>query len=246
MPIEKSMQTIKDFYNSCRMWRATRKGLATKRKGKDDRFDIRKKASNITFWRKKIIEDEDEDGDIYRKITCSARDNNGTGREHTLEMLFYGPGEDENTKAAVNCSCEFYMYACEMGLANKGSARIEEPIEMRIWSNGEWYTENGPNPKGLPIICKHVYAALMSGAAKWKPSGLSLENKRKIAQKREKEEKQKERTEREKARKEKEQKRRAATKPAKTEKPATTTKKPPEIKKPPAIKGPPPSKLGKT
>ena len=196
MPTEKSMMTIKDFYIACRQYKKLHSSASPDRPSRDgktrkegseklkkkEKYDIRDKArGGMRLWRKKVVEGEDEDGDIYRKVSCSASDSNGSGREHTLEMIFYGAGDDATTKAATNCSCEFYLYACEVALWHEGSARIDEPIEMRIWSNGEEYSADGPNPQAIPIICKHIYAALLAGAAKWKARGMSIEDKRKLA-----------------------------------------------------------------
>ena len=197
MPTEKSMMTIKDFYIACRQYKKLHSSTSPDKpskvgkkkkegsgKEKKEKYDIRDKArGGMRLWRKKVVEGEDDDGDIYRKVSCSASDSNGSGREHTLEMIFYGLGDDATTKAAANCSCEFYLYACEVALWHEGSARIDEPIEMRTWSNGEEYTADGPNPRAIPIICKHIYAALLAGAAKWKARGMSIEDKRKLAAK---------------------------------------------------------------
>jgi len=241
------MLTIKDLYDACARWKSLRKSASPiKKKKGDTRFDIARRArGGIRIANRRIIEDEDEDGDIYRKVTCTATDPNGSGRPNTLEMLFYGPGDDMNTRAAANCSCEFYMYACEVALMDKGSSRIEEPIEMRIWSNGDGYSADGPNPRAIPIVCKHIYAALLQGAAAWPPSGTIRreQQRRKEKEAEEREAKRKDQKEKEKARREKEQERRSLTKPKKTEptkkEPIRNIKTPPAPKKPPTLKRPP-------
>ena len=248
--IEKSMLTIKDMYQACRQYKklhtAGTPKLKKSKKNKENieeknpRYDIRSRArSGIRLWRKKVIEDEDTDGDIYRKVTCSASDSNGSGREHTLEMLFFGPGTNANTRAAANCSCEFYLYACEVALWQEGSARLEEPIEMRIWSNGEGYTDGGPNPQAVPIICKHIYAALLSGAATWKPRGMSIENRRKMEfkEKKKAEREQKELRRLERVKKE-ERHKKTKTKQMEKVKKAAEKRTEKTIKKPPAPPAP--------
>jgi len=251
MPTEKSMMTISDLYRSCRNYKKLHAGSLETKTGekRSPKHDIRFKATSggMIIWRKKVVENEDDDGDVYRKVTCSARDNNGSGREHTLEMIFYGDGEDMNTKAAVNCSCEWFLYACEVALWHEGSARIEDPIEMRIWSNGEDYTDGGPNPSGLPIICKHIYSALRAGAAKWKARGMSIEEKKKLELKQKKEQEkqkkiEKERTKREEKTKPKKEK---SSKPSNERKGIKETKKPPEIKQPKKYATPPPASTWK-
>jgi hypothetical protein len=262
MPSEKFIMTIREMKDACRRYRALQRGTlpgGSKRKGKFDfRYDIEKRAKQgLKITHKRIVEDQDDEGDTYRKITCvvshpitleNSKNVGGSGAPHTLEILIYDvDGIEDNAKIAANCDCEHFLYACEVALRKEGSARIEEPFEMRIWSNDEDYTDGGPNPSSVPIICKHIYAAILNGLFKWKKPALSLEEKRKLELRKEREEKRriekekKEKAAREKIRKERLEKNKKLTKkqePKKVE-PKSTIKKPPAIKAPPK---PPPSK----
>jgi len=241
MPTEKSMLTVKDFYTACRQWKRMppHTDIRNNSRGKPDTEGNR---AGLKLWGWKIKEDEDDEGDIYKLITCKARDR---GPEHTLEMIFYGEGD--NAKAALDCSCEYFRYYCEVALWDSGSSRLDNPLEMRTWSNGE--EPNITNPNKIPIICKHLYAALRAGAANRKPRGKSIEDQRKEAFKKEKEEKlarekvkkNKEAKESKEMKKAREETKKTPTGPKKLEKPGI--KKLPEIKTPPK---PPPSKWSKT
>ena len=260
MPTEKSMMTVKQMFDACRRYKVLYSGsgqqplskIRTEKKGRNEKtknipFDIRHRASNgMTITSKKIIEGEDEDGDIYRKVTCRIRHSNGSGKNHTVEFIFYGPGDDGSTKCAADCSCDFYLYSCEVALWHEGSARLEEPFEMRTWSNGEEYASDGPNPRAIPVICKHIYAALLAGAAKWKPRGMRIEDKRKLEAKERRRIKRQEeaKKKREIEQKKKEREKREQDKKLK-EKTKPTTKKPPEIKQPKKYATPPKTKWTK-
>jgi len=254
MPTEKSMMTVKQLFDACRRYKVMYSGSGQTpfsknregKKGKKEKtqnipFDIRHRASTgMTITSKKIIEDEDDDGDIYRKVTCKVKHSNGSGRTHTTEFVFYGPGDDAQTKCAANCSCEFYLYSCEVALWNEGSARLEEPFEMRVWSNGEDYSEDGPNPRAIPVICKHIYGALLAGAAKWLPRGMRIEDRRKLEAREKRRLKREEEAKKKKDidKKKKETERKKLEKSVEKIKDKTKVKKGSETKKPPEIKQP--------
>ena len=198
------MMTIREMKEACRRYRALQRGTlpgGTKHKSKNDfRYDIEKRAKQgLKITHKRIIEDQDNDGDSYRKINCvvshsislvDGKNIGGSGAPHEIQVLIYDvDGNEDNAKIAANCDCEHFLYACEVALWKEGSARIEEPFEMRTWSNGEDYTDAGPNPNSVPIICKHIYAAILNGLFKWKKPALSLEERKKLDLKKEKEEK---------------------------------------------------------
>lgn len=242
-----SMLTVQDLYNACRTFKQMgktdirlnargkpeplRDSRGRIKKGKDGKPVMIRKGLKIWSWR--VKEGEDEEGDIYKVVTCKARDQ---GPTHTLEMIFYGVGNEANV--ALDCSCEYYRYWCEVALQKKGSARLEDPIEMKIWSNGGPYKYTNLDEE--PIICKHLYAALLAGAANKKARGISLEDQRKLA---EKEKKKKElEVKREKAKekieksKEKTREKPKLKKEGKEIPKKSTIKKPPETKKPPEPK----------
>lgn len=257
MPSEKNMMTIREMKDACRRYRSLQRGTlpgGRKHKNKFDfRYDVEKRAKQgLKITHKRIVEDQDDDGDVYRKISCvvshpiileKGKNVGGSGSPHELQILIYDmDGTEDNAKIAANCDCENFLYACEVALWKEGSARIEEPFEMKIWSNGEDYTDAGPNPSAVPIICKHIYAAILNGMYKWKKPELSLEDRRKLAIKKEREEKRKAKIEKERAERVKKEKTERAKKGKerleKGKKP-TTKKAEPIKKKPPAIKAPP-------
>ena len=221
------MLTIKELYDACRRWKQMRgTDIRKNSHGKPDNKGVQK-GITLTEWR--VKEGEDSEGDIYRVVTCKARDR---GPQHSLQMLFYGDGSDVNTRAAVNCSCEYFLYYCEVALEKGGSSRIEEPIEMRIWSNG-----NDPkttNEDNITIVCKHLYQALQSGAAKRQPRGPSLEDKRKQAAKeKEIEQRREKEAKKQKQKEEKAQKQKEKEKGQKTKLKENVKEKKPAIKQPP-------------
>jgi len=228
MPTKRSMLTVDELFAACLRWKQLGKtdihlnsrGKPTKLRSGGKEKIIR---SGIKVWSWRTTEGEDDDGDIYKRVTCKARDQ---GPTHDLEMIFYGSGR--NAKVALDCSCEYYRYYCEVALFKNGSARLDEPIEMKIWSNGA--DPKITNEDEEHIICKHLYAALKAGAADKKPRGISLEDQRKLAAKeRKKGQEEKKREEKVKTEKLKkaEKDNKIKREPTKTTK---TTKKPPEIK----------------
>ncbi|QJT70973.1 hypothetical protein GR7B_00175 [Vibrio phage vB_VcorM_GR7B] len=53
----------------------------------------------------------------------------------------------KKARVKVSCDCEFFTYTCEVALYRYGAADI-------IFSNGEY--PYSTNPRGLPIMCKHL------------------------------------------------------------------------------------------
>ena len=64
-------------------------------------------------------------------------------------------------KAWVSCTCDYFLFKCEVALATKGSSDI-------IHSNGKMPKKTNPLLK--PIVCKHIIAcapqALRTGKAR--------------------------------------------------------------------------------
>ena len=60
-------------------------------------------------------------------------------------------GDIRKGNVKVSCSCEWFMYNCEVALHSKGAADI-------IYSNGEEPTET--NPRKLPYVCAHLFYVL--------------------------------------------------------------------------------------
>ena len=74
----------------------------------------------------------------------------------------------DNSPVWVRCDCEFFMYACEVAVARKGSGPLGKANGGV--SNGNWYNgqtegkHRSPNPQGVPSLCKHLIATLSRGA----------------------------------------------------------------------------------
>jgi hypothetical protein len=119
----------------------------------------------------------------YRSIKGSALTNQKGKKTKTFEIRLYWGGRGtsqyipaalrqkgkpyvgpENpppftlmTKAWVSCSCEYFLYNCEVADAEEDSSSIK-------YSNGKGYSPTGPNPHHIPHICKHLIGALRKGA----------------------------------------------------------------------------------
>ena len=68
----------------------------------------------------------------------------------TIETI-YGDAKlsGKGVKVNVSCSCEFFLYYCEVALFKAGSADIR-------YSNGK--KPRVTNPKLIPLMCKHLVA----------------------------------------------------------------------------------------
>jgi hypothetical protein len=69
----------------------------------------------------------------------------------TISSVNNLPLNNPNCRLKVSCDCEFFLYVCEVALHRYGSADI-------IHSNGEFPYET--NPRGIPMICKHLVKIL--------------------------------------------------------------------------------------
>lgn len=103
-----------------------------------------------------VIEKEDEDGDVYREVKAVCR---GATIPREVTMRLYGRGGD--APAWVSCTCEWFLYHCEVALWTKFSSDI-------IHSNGQDPVVT--NPRRLALACKHCVATLLSGAATAAPT----------------------------------------------------------------------------
>jgi len=143
--------------------------------------DIKKNSRNVTIWDMKCEEAMDVEGDVFREVKAKAQRPEGLIRK--VSMRFYGRGEA--SKAWVQCSCEWFKYVCEVSLWKEKSSDIK-------YSNGA--DPDTTNPRQIPVICKHIFAALRAGALEKKPD-ISWVKKQIDIQKKEKEQKDKERKE---------------------------------------------------
>lgn len=139
--------------------------------------NIGKNAKNVKLWDWKCEEAMDVDEDVFRDVKVKARDK---GPVRKVSMRFYGNGD--NSKAHLQCSCEWFLYYCEVALYNIESSDIK-------YSNGE--APSTTNPQEIPIICKHIYAALDAGASSRKPDKSFVKEQKKIKDKESKEKEQK-------------------------------------------------------
>jgi hypothetical protein len=119
----------------------------------------------------------------YRSLTCSARTNKPGKKTKRMEIRFYwpkgrskddqyippefikpgdaywGPKEppkfDLDTPCWVSCSCEWFLFVCEVADAESDNATIR-------YSNGKFPVET--NPRGIGTLCKHLISAIRKGA----------------------------------------------------------------------------------
>jgi hypothetical protein len=156
--------------------------------------DIENNAKQVMLFDWKVVEAMDVDGDTFRDVTVKARSKRDTGKNkygpvHIVEFRLYG---DDNftTKAWVSCSCPYFKFTAEVSLYKKDSSDI-------IFSNGA--DPNIKNPRQIPIVCKHILAAIRAGVVK-RPVTKSLVKEQLEYEKKEKKRKE---LEKEKAKKEK-------------------------------------------
>lgn len=167
--------------------------------------DIAKNSEQVMLYDWKVVEAMDVEGDVFRDVVVKARSKRDTKRNiygpvRKVEMRFYGD-DQTTTKAWVSCSCEYFLYTAEVALYNKDSSDIR-------YSNGA--DPNIRNPQQIPIICKHIYAALKSGAVKRPITKSLVKDQLKYQKEKEKEKLKKEKEKAEK--KEKEAKRKQVEK----------------------------------
>lgn len=94
----------------------------------------------------------------------------GSGRLHKVELRIYDPfGSTAGVWAS--CSCEFFLYNCEVALSLKGSSSL-------IYSNGKLPIVK--NPTYIPWLCKHSYPAVKR-AIQLKKVKKALEKAKKLA-----------------------------------------------------------------
>lgn len=119
----------------------------------------------------------------YRAILASARTNKPGKKTKRMEIRFYWPkgrskaeayippevrdknmpyvGPEEaplfnlDTPCWVSCSCEWFLFVCEVADAESDNATIK-------YSNGKFPVET--NPRGIGTICKHLISAIRKGA----------------------------------------------------------------------------------
>lgn len=158
--------------------------------------DIERNSRDVMLYDWKVVEAMDVDNDIFRDVFVKARTRRGTekdkkyGRVRRVSLRFYG--EDQfNSKAWVSCSCEYFKYTAEVALYDKDSSDIK-------YSNGEDPVEK--NPSKIPIVCKHILAALRAGAVK-RPVTESLLKRQQEYEKKQKQEKERKLKEKEAAKK---------------------------------------------
>lgn len=139
-------------------------------------------ANNVSIAFNKAKYGKDPRG-YYRSITCAARTNESGKRTKKLEFRFYYPKpmakkdqfipeplRDKGTpyigpkkepqmtlesKVWVSCSCEWFLFVCEVADAESDNATVR-------YSNGMF--PKITNPQGIGTVCKHIISALRKGA----------------------------------------------------------------------------------
>lgn len=96
-------------------------------------------------------------------IPVSLRPQNYMGPEEAPQFT-------HDTKVFVFCTCEWFLFACEV--ADEATDNSQLNYMRRSFmsgnkritqNNGQGYTPDGPNPSGVPHLCKHLIAALIEG-----------------------------------------------------------------------------------
>lgn len=117
---------------------------------KDIIFNTRKTVKDkankvgVQFY-KKIIKPR------YKHYFFKARTKEPGKYTRLVEILLKGNPQValEKSKAYVSCSCEDFLFTCEVALKEKDASQI-------IYSNGE--KPRIKNPKMIPCACKHIVA----------------------------------------------------------------------------------------
>lgn len=97
----------------------------------------------------------DKDGDEQREIEATVI---GDTIARYVSMILYG--DIPSGKAWVSCTCEYFLYHCEMADKYKGSS-------SKIHSNGA--RPKITNPNNVAHVCKHCVAALIAVGNKKPP-----------------------------------------------------------------------------
>jgi len=107
-------------------------------------------AKRVRVQFKKVEAGSDAYGE-YRQVVAICKADS-IPRQVTLK--FYGR-HDLGAKTWMSCTCEYFLYVCEVALEGKDSSDI-------IHSNGA--APSVTNPRFTPRTCKHCIAALLNGA----------------------------------------------------------------------------------
>lgn len=128
--------------------------------------DIAKNADSIRISKVEVEELEDEEGDIYKRLTCIARrfstKKKGSGLPREVIIHIYGKGSNPLIQCA--CSCEWFLYYCEYALNSEGGLPYQESDMI---NNGAPDITN----EGLELYaCKHIFHVLSRGYYKKEPT----------------------------------------------------------------------------
>ena len=152
-------------------------------------------------WGKAFVEGKDARG-YYWGIIGAAKTNAPNKKQKKWEMRFYYPKtrakEDQyiplkfrekgyegpkkppkttqDTHVWVFCTCEYFLFACELADAERDASTLNPSWHKRrldaydssgkqiTRNNEKGYQAHGPNPGGVPRLCKHLIAAIQAGA----------------------------------------------------------------------------------
>ena len=109
-------------------------------------------ARRVTISKLAVTSEVDDDGDEFRKVVGICQ---GETIPRRIEYHFYGT-RNKNGYIWVTCTCEYWLYHCEVATSKKGSAEI-------IHSNGA--NPKITNPRNMPALCKHLLKGLMDGVS---------------------------------------------------------------------------------
>ena len=117
---------------------------------------VKEKSRNVKTVRvKKAV---DADGRIYFQLKIGSR---GGRKFRNAVIVLYTKNLTPNTikrsPAWISCDCEFFKYYCERALVKHGSSSV---IHTRDYDPAKKVTKREVNPRGIPMMCGHILAAL--------------------------------------------------------------------------------------
>jgi hypothetical protein len=125
--------------------------------------NIQNNAKHVTAQVVSVFNDVDHNG-LEHKVVLIKALGNTIGR-YVVYKIYNADGKrGPANKVWVTCSCEYWLYYCEVAVDAKGSTSI-------LKSNGEMPKIR--NPGMVPHLCKHLLAG-MQQALDAKPHGMIL------------------------------------------------------------------------
>lgn len=132
--------------------------------------NIRSYANGVSVTGIRSFQDRDRLGEHKKVIVQSEGDT----KTRYQVFKFYDAGQGAKSRVWVTCSCEYWLFVCEVATWARDST-------SNINSNGDFPAITNPNMK--PKLCKHLYASALDAVniQAQQASGKELKNLRKSA-----------------------------------------------------------------